>query len=140
MPVEVIRCRRPPFEITDPLLPAEAERLFLARFKELSVKPPTPLPNQPVMQSAFPGGGEPHIPASNRRRKTRGAPGLSVGLRRCPGYFGGRKGYGGRKKYIFVPGRPIRSREIRPLRPSPAPQFQPVLVFRMLSRSDRGSL
>jgi hypothetical protein len=50
------------------------------------------------MQSAFPGGGEPHIPASNRRRKTRGAPGLSVGLRRCPGYFGGRKGYGGRKK------------------------------------------
>src|ERR1039457_2747174 len=55
---------------------------------------PSPL-IQPVMQSAFPGGGEPHIPASNRRRKTRGAPGLSVGLRRCPGYFGGRKGYGG---------------------------------------------
>ena len=36
MPVEVIRDTRPPFEITDPLLPVEAERLFLARFKELS--------------------------------------------------------------------------------------------------------
>jgi hypothetical protein len=34
--VEVIRDTRPPFEITDPLLPVEAERLFLARFKELS--------------------------------------------------------------------------------------------------------
>jgi hypothetical protein len=36
MPVEVIRATRPPFEITDPLLPVEAERLFLARLKELS--------------------------------------------------------------------------------------------------------
>jgi hypothetical protein len=36
MPVEVIRDTRPPFEITDPLLPVEAERLFLTRFKELS--------------------------------------------------------------------------------------------------------
>jgi hypothetical protein len=36
MPVEVIRDTRPPFEITDPLLPVEAERLFLRRFKELS--------------------------------------------------------------------------------------------------------
>ena len=35
MPVEVIRDTRPPFEITDPLLPVEAERLFLSRFKEL---------------------------------------------------------------------------------------------------------
>jgi hypothetical protein len=34
--VEVIRNTRPPFEITDPLLPGEAERLFLSRFKELS--------------------------------------------------------------------------------------------------------
>jgi hypothetical protein len=36
MPVEVIRGTHPPFEITDPLLPVEAERLFLARFKELA--------------------------------------------------------------------------------------------------------
>ena len=36
MPVEVIRDTRPPFEITDPRLPVEAERLFLGRFKELS--------------------------------------------------------------------------------------------------------
>jgi hypothetical protein len=36
MPVEVIRDTRPPFEITEPLLPVEAERLFLARFKELT--------------------------------------------------------------------------------------------------------
>ena len=36
MPVEVIRSTRPTFEITDPLLPVEAERLFLARFKELT--------------------------------------------------------------------------------------------------------
>jgi hypothetical protein len=36
MPVEVIRDTRPPFEITDPLLPVEAERLFLGRFKEFS--------------------------------------------------------------------------------------------------------
>jgi hypothetical protein len=36
MPVEVIRDTRPPFEITDPLLPVEAERLFLSRFRELS--------------------------------------------------------------------------------------------------------
>jgi hypothetical protein len=36
MLVEAIRDTRPPFEITDPLLPVEAERLFLARFKELS--------------------------------------------------------------------------------------------------------
>ena len=35
MPVEVFRDTRPPFEITDPLLPVEAERLFLSRFKEL---------------------------------------------------------------------------------------------------------
>ena len=34
--VEVIRDMRPPFEITDPLLPVEAERLFLNRFKELT--------------------------------------------------------------------------------------------------------
>jgi uncharacterized protein len=32
MPEEVIRDTRPPFEITDPLLPVEAERLFLGRF------------------------------------------------------------------------------------------------------------
>jgi hypothetical protein len=36
MAVEVIRSTRPPFEITDPLLPVEAERLFLARFRELT--------------------------------------------------------------------------------------------------------
>src|ERR1017187_3689810 len=36
MPVEAVRDTRPPFEITNPLLPVEAERLFLARFKELS--------------------------------------------------------------------------------------------------------
>src|ERR1039458_8706976 len=42
MPVEVIRDTRPPFEITDPLLPVEAERLFLARFKELSAQNPHP--------------------------------------------------------------------------------------------------
>jgi len=36
MPVEVIRDTRPPFEITDPLLPVEAERLFLSRFNELT--------------------------------------------------------------------------------------------------------
>src|ERR1019366_2173769 len=35
MPEEAIRDTRPPFEITEPLLPGEAERLFLARFKEL---------------------------------------------------------------------------------------------------------
>jgi hypothetical protein len=36
MPGEAVRDTRPPFEITDPLLPVEAERLFLARFRELS--------------------------------------------------------------------------------------------------------
>jgi len=36
MPVEAIRDTRPSFEITDPVLPVEAERLFLARFKGLS--------------------------------------------------------------------------------------------------------
>ena len=36
MPVGAIRDSCPPFEITDPLLPVEAERLFLGRFKELS--------------------------------------------------------------------------------------------------------
>lgn len=34
--VEVIRDMRPPFEITDPLLPVEAERLYLSRFRELT--------------------------------------------------------------------------------------------------------
>jgi hypothetical protein len=34
--VEVTWYERPPFEITDPLPPVEAERLFLVRFKELS--------------------------------------------------------------------------------------------------------
>jgi hypothetical protein len=34
--VAVIRDKRPPFEITDPLLPVEGERLFLRRFKELT--------------------------------------------------------------------------------------------------------
>lgn len=33
---EAIRETRAPFEITDPLLPAEAERLFLSRFNELN--------------------------------------------------------------------------------------------------------
>jgi hypothetical protein len=36
MPVEVIRDTRAPFEITDSLLPVEAEQLFLSRFRELS--------------------------------------------------------------------------------------------------------
>ena len=36
MPEEAIRDTRPPFEITEPLLPVEAERLFLSRFKELT--------------------------------------------------------------------------------------------------------
>ena len=36
MPVAAVRSTRPPFEITDPLLPVKAERLFLGRFKELS--------------------------------------------------------------------------------------------------------
>ena len=36
MPVEVTWEELPPFEIADPLLPVEAERLFLSRFKELS--------------------------------------------------------------------------------------------------------
>ena len=36
MPVEAIRDTRPPFEITNPLLPVEAERLFLSRFRELN--------------------------------------------------------------------------------------------------------
>jgi hypothetical protein len=36
MPFEAVRDTRPPFEITDPLLPVEAERLFLSRFLELS--------------------------------------------------------------------------------------------------------
>ena len=36
MPFEAVRDTRPPFEITDPLLPVEAERLFLSRFKELT--------------------------------------------------------------------------------------------------------
>src|ERR1035437_6135520 len=36
MPVEAVRYTRPPFEITDPLLPVEAERLFVARFRELT--------------------------------------------------------------------------------------------------------
>jgi hypothetical protein len=34
--VEVIRDVRHPFEIADPLLPVEAEWLFLRRFKELT--------------------------------------------------------------------------------------------------------
>jgi hypothetical protein len=34
--VEVVRDERPPFEITDPLPPVEAERLFLSRYKELT--------------------------------------------------------------------------------------------------------
>ena len=42
MPEAAIRDTRPPFEITDPLLPVEAERLFLARFKELSAQNPHP--------------------------------------------------------------------------------------------------
>jgi len=42
MTVEGIRDTRTPFEITDPLLPVEAERLFLARFKELSTQNPHP--------------------------------------------------------------------------------------------------
>jgi len=33
MPVEAIWDKRPPFEIMEPLLPAEAERLFLSRFR-----------------------------------------------------------------------------------------------------------
>ena len=36
MPEEAVRATRPPFKIADPLLPVEAERLFLARLKELS--------------------------------------------------------------------------------------------------------
>src|ERR1035438_4728072 len=36
IPDEAIRETRAPFEITDPLLPVEAERLFLSRFKELT--------------------------------------------------------------------------------------------------------
>jgi hypothetical protein len=36
MPEEAIRDTRPPFEITEPQLPVEAERLFLSRFKELT--------------------------------------------------------------------------------------------------------
>jgi hypothetical protein len=36
MPEETVRDTRPPFEITEPLLPVEAERLFLSRFNELS--------------------------------------------------------------------------------------------------------
>ena len=36
MPVEVIRDTRPPFEITNPLQPVGAERLFLGRFNELN--------------------------------------------------------------------------------------------------------
>ena len=36
IPEEAIRETRAPFEITDPLLPVEAERLFLSRFKELT--------------------------------------------------------------------------------------------------------
>jgi hypothetical protein len=36
MPVEVIRDTRPPFEITDLLLPVEAERQFPSRFRELT--------------------------------------------------------------------------------------------------------
>jgi hypothetical protein len=36
LPLEAIRGTRPPFEITEPLPPVEAERLFLRRFKEVS--------------------------------------------------------------------------------------------------------
>ena len=36
MPDEAILKARTPFEITKPLAPIEAERLFLERFKELS--------------------------------------------------------------------------------------------------------
>jgi hypothetical protein len=36
MPFEAVRETRPPFEITEPLLPVKAEWLFLNRFKELS--------------------------------------------------------------------------------------------------------
>ena len=36
MPFESVRDTRPPFEITDPLLPVEAERLFLNRFNKLT--------------------------------------------------------------------------------------------------------
>ena len=36
MPVKAVRSTRPPFEITAPLLPVEAERLFLSRFKKLT--------------------------------------------------------------------------------------------------------
>jgi len=35
LPEGTIRERSIPFEIIDPLLPAEAERLFLSRFEEL---------------------------------------------------------------------------------------------------------
>ena len=45
MPVEVFRDTRPPFEITEPLLPVEAERLFLARLRELNT-PQSGLPNR----------------------------------------------------------------------------------------------
>jgi hypothetical protein len=56
MPVEAIRDRRPPFEITDPLLPVEAERLFLSRFNELTARNSHPLPIQPVAGSPSPFG------------------------------------------------------------------------------------
>ena len=36
MPFESVRDTHPPFEITDPLLPVEAERLFLNRFNKLT--------------------------------------------------------------------------------------------------------
>jgi hypothetical protein len=36
MPFEAVRDTRPPFEITEPLLPVKAERLFLAWFSELT--------------------------------------------------------------------------------------------------------
>ena len=36
IPEEAIRDRRIPWEITDPLPPAEAERLFLERFNQLT--------------------------------------------------------------------------------------------------------
>ena len=36
MPFEAVRETRPPFEITEPLLPVKAEWLFLSRFRELA--------------------------------------------------------------------------------------------------------
>ena len=88
--------------------------------------------------SPSPVGENPPPSLKNRRRKLGVLRGFPLCSGAVSGIWGGKDASGIERSNIFVPERPIRSREVRPLRPSPAAQFQPVLFSRMLSRSDRG--